>query len=161
MTATTAQTARQPVCAAIHDHLALLGPGRLAVYPGEVDGTPPTLSGAIGRVAPYAIVWGATADPDAAANLAATAGGNERLGASVLSGQITFVAGYRDDLLALLDDAVDHLHLWTPTVPGLSCGRLRQQPGTRPAVTRDDNARPARFMAPWLWSVLVTSGSTS
>lgn len=158
----SAETARLPVMDAIADRLEDV-PG-LTVYRGEITDVPPILvtdgePDESGRVAPYAVVWGPVGRPDANPNLAATIGGPRRLGDILLTGQITFAAGYVTDILALLDDAIPLLQLWTPVIPGLKCGRLRQQPGFDPRTPRPDgDVRPPRFMTPWLWQLHVSSG---
>lgn len=164
----SAQTARLPVMNAIAERLVLV-PG-LTVYRGEVvnaDGTttPPVLvtddqPDPSGRVAPYAVVWGPGGRPDLNSNLESSSGGPGRTGDNLLNGQITFAAGYATDVIALLDDAIPLLQLWTPTIAGIECGHLRQQPGFVPPTPRPDrDARPPRFMTPWLWELHVTSAT--
>lgn len=164
---TTAQTPRQPVLDALVTRLEALAVDQLTVYPGEVDPAPPTLVTAgqpdpSGRVAPYAVVWGATGRPDPNPNLGATSGGTARTGDSILSGQITFAAGYLNDLLAVLDEVIPLLQLWVPTIDGLECGPLRQQPGFDAGPPRlDERVRPPRWMSPWMWRLHVASSPTA
>lgn len=151
---TTAQTARQPLLAALAARLELvntLTSNTLTVYPGgEVPDAPPLA--AHGRVAPYAVVFGGAGRPDLNPGL-------EPIPADHLwSAQVTFVAGFEDELLGLLDDALPLLQLWSPVVDGLDCGHLRPPAGYDPGnARRNDKARPPRWSVPTLWQLHVTT----
>lgn len=151
---TTAQTARQPLLAALATRLEQVNtqtPNSLTVYGGgEVPDAPPLAEHC--RVAPYAVVYGGAGRPDVNPSLEPTPADH------LWSAQVTFVAGFEHELLALLDDALPLLQLWSPTVEGLDCGHLRPPAGYDAGnARRDDRARPPRFYIPTLWQLHVTT----
>lgn len=149
-TPATAQTSRLAITHALKDRLVGLL-GAHAVFVAEIPDQPPVLvtDGApdpSGRVAPYAIIWPGAGRPDLNPSLEATPTDH------LWAGQVTFAAGFADDLLALLDDAIPLLNLWVPVIDGITCGPMRPTPGADPGPIRPErDARPPRFSLPTLW----------
>lgn len=150
----TAQTAALPISDALVARLESLS--WLKVYKGEVPDKVPLIQvnghdDPAHRVAPYAVVYPGAGRPDPNPNLAATAGDH------LYSGQVTFVAGWQDDLLRTIDRARPLLHLWTPVITGINCGRMRQPLGVDIGnPRRADDVKPPRFWLPFLWQLHVT-----
>lgn len=149
----TAQTGRFAITAAVEARLRAV-PG-LTVYVGEVPGDVTVQPNSGGRVEPYAVIFPSAGRPNVTANLEASLEGG---GDFLWTGQITFTAGYVADLMDTLDQAIPLLHLWSPDVPGLSCGLMRPPIGfdSGPA-RRNDTALPPRHSTPTLWQLHVTS----
>lgn len=160
LVAVTAQTARLAINTAVIDRLrSLAGVPAVTVYDGEVPDSPPvTTTGGVpdaaGRVAPYCVCFPTPGSPDP--NPVLSAAPTDFL----WTGQITFAAGYAADLLHTLDRCVPLLHLWTPDIDGLVCGRMRTRPGTPTVVRRDDDKRPPRFYVPTQWELHVVTNTT-
>lgn len=144
----TAQNARSAITAAIEARLDELD--WLSVYVGEVPGQVPLLPRGGGRIAPYAVIHPSPGRADLGGNAEADAGSHGAL----WSGQINLTAGYTNDLLDALDQVIPYLHLWSPQVPGLSCGLLRPPEGADPGpVRRNDTAKPPRVWTPTPWQL--------
>lgn len=146
--------------------------GQPAVYDGEVpaadkialalgvDGTPDPS----GRVAPYVVLYELYDNPLAVARswrFGGTGSSYEGVLAdddvsTTITYQVTVVAGWQRDCLALIDQVQPLLYRWQPTVDGLNCGRL-QTVGQQYGPRRDTSLAPLpdRFYAPLQYALTV------
>lgn len=152
--AATAQTARRPLSLALVAQLETVP--HLNVFLGDVPDDVPVIEGpdgpdSSGRVAPYAVVHGGAGEPGINPSLAPIPSD------FVWRPQVTFAAGYTEDLLAALDRALPAINLWSPVIAGVRIGHLRPALGFDPGTfRRDDDIRPPRFYVPTLWQLHLT-----
>lgn len=160
--------ARTPVYDAVLERLQTIT--GVSWYDGEVPDDVPLALGAdgnpdpSGRVAPYGVLYELYDNPLAIAR-SGRFGGTGNTYEDVLSDdaqqttityQVTVVAGWRRDCLALIDQVHPLLYRWTPVIDGLNCGRM-QVSGEQPGPRRDPQTAPLpdRFYAPLAYALTV------
>lgn len=118
------------------------------VYLGEPTNVPATN----GFVVPHVALYPGTGTPSDEQNQADT---SEDLDWLL---QVTVVAGYVDDLMALLTRVDAAFYRWTPTVTGLVSGPLRPPLGYEPGPVRfDRDVTPHRPWLPLQYATRITT----
>jgi hypothetical protein len=145
---------------AVDDRLDAL-PGLPAVkrYDGEIPDPAPllTIPGSStpdpsGRVAPYVVSFGGIGRPVVEPDVAQTM---VELDWPV---HLICVAGFRDDVLALVDRVHSWLFRWSPVINGVAVGHLEPPLGYEPPPPRRiDAVQPVRFEVPLQYRLAVTA----
>lgn len=118
------------------------------VYLGEPTNVPNTN----GFVVPHVALYPGTGTPSDEQNQADT---TEDLDWLL---QVTVVAGYVDDLMALLTRVDAAFYRWTPTISGLVCGPLRPPLGFDPGPLQfDKDVTPHRPFLPLQYGARITA----
>lgn len=131
--------------------------GGLGVYRAEVPGKPPvkvtdSAPDASGRVAPYVVIYPSPGTPTRGGHDLADS--HEDLDWLV---QLIVAAGYLEDLLHAVDRIDAQLHMWAPTISGISCNGLRPPPGYDPGPSRrNDAVDPPRHWLPLQYRLTAT-----
>lgn len=143
--------------------VALPGSPSIVVYRGsvtragrrpQVDGSidPPLIPDVADVVAPYVVVFDGTGTTDLEPDLADA---NEDLR---WTPQTTVAAGFDEDCIQAVDRVFAWLNRWSPSIPGVSAGRLRVVPGFDAGPPRPDTTvKPARFFVPLQWQLDLTT----
>lgn len=130
-------------------------PGQTLVSAGgTIPDDPPAKDPTNGdmRVRAYFVLYPGPGGPGPDADLA-----DENVDLTI-SLPVTAVAGDVEDLLALVDRITGRVLRWTPTIPGLACGRVRFPVGYEPGpLLVDDQMKPERLYVRLPFQITATT----
>lgn len=138
---------------------ALPGLPVVTVFDGEIPDPPPLLTipgtstpDPSGRVAPYVVHFGGIGRPIVETDVAETV---DELDWPL---HLLCVAGFRDDVLALVDRMHSWLFRWSPDIDGVAVGSLEPPLGYEPPPPRRiDTVQPIRFEVPLQYRLTITA----
>lgn len=119
-------------------------------YVSEAD-NPPLVAGGDGRPAPYWVLHPSFGSEGAELDL-----GDSIVAVDWPIG-VTCVAGYPDDLQALVDRVHAALYRWEPAVTGLVCGPFRPPPGYQAPFLLARDVTPHRPYVPLQYVAPITA----